>query len=277
MSDSIISIDDVLPRLEKGQWTIIDCRFYLADITQGHQEYLAGHIPGAWYAHLDDDLSGSIHPGLTGRHPLPSIKKLNALFSKWGIEEGRQVLVYDQGHGGIAARLWWMLRWMGHEKVAVLNGGWAAYLAANGPVTNLTPETPPSAFKASPRMQWLAQVEEVNERKEEVDFCLIDARAAVRYRGEQEPIDVVAGHIPGAINLPFKENLTEAGFWKSPEELQQRFGPYVRDTEHTVVYCGSGVTACHNLLAMKHGNLPEGRLYAGSWSEWIVDEEREVV
>ncbi|MCB0635453.1 MAG: sulfurtransferase, partial [Lewinella sp.] len=201
MFSTLISAD-VLKAQLGPQLVIIDCRFDLADTEAGRRAYLAGHIPGAIYAHLDDDLSGPCEATKTGRHPLPCVTAAATLFSRWGITDGRQVVVYDDKRGAIAARLWWMLRWLGHEAVAVLDGGWAAWEAAGGPVSEEATKPIPANFTARPHEGWTVSAEEVDQWRANDAFAVVDSRAAERYRGEIEPIDPVAGHIPGARNLP---------------------------------------------------------------------------
>ncbi len=254
---------------------IFDCRFQLADTEAGRKIYQLAHIPGASYVHLDDDLSGAIIPGQTGRHPLPTAAEAARRFGAWGIANADQVVVYDDKKGAIAARLWWMLRWLGHDAVAVLEGGWQAWEGAGLAATNEVTLRTPTTFEAKVRENLVATVEEVVRERQNADFAIVDSRAAVRYRGEQEPIDPVAGHIPGAINLPFPENWQADGRMKSVAELAARFAD-LPAPEKTIFYCGSGVTACHNLLAYQHADLGEARLYPGSWSEWIVDESRPI-
>lgn len=275
MYTHIISADSLQANLSSPDWLIVDCRFNLADTGWGRMEHKKSHIPGSVYAHLDDDLSGPIIPGKTGRHPLPSIEKLEDLFSAWGIDQKTQVVVYDQGHGGIAARLWWMLRWLGHEKVAVLNGGWAFWENQQLPVSEDVFSPTPTSFRANPAASMVATWEEVKQRFESPEIQLIDARANDRYHGENETIDPVAGHIPHAISLPFTENLGTDGLFLSPEEIKSRFEKALLTSESTglVCYCGSGVTACHNILAMEYAGLTLPRLYPGSWSEWITDNQ----
>jgi len=260
-----------------SDWVIIDCRFGLGDKEKGRQGYHHSHIPGAIYVHLDEDLSGEIIPGVTGRHPLPSVEVCEKRFSEWGIGAEKQVIVYDYSHGGIAARLWWMLNWLGHEKVAVLNGGWAAWQVAGFPVDNLMPNPQVQQFKAVPQSNWIVEAEDL-DTSDTAKNCLVDARAAERYRGENEPIDPIAGHIPGAVNYPFADNLTENGLWKSKEALRERFAPLLKDHNSTelIFYCGSGVTACHDLLALKHAGFGNARLFPGSWSGWITDATRPI-
>lgn len=276
MFTTLISAHDLLPHLNDPLFRIVDCRFNLADTSWGETEYGKSHIPGAVYAHLDRDLSSPVIPGKTGRHPLPDTDKLVALFSSWGIEPHTQVVVYDQGAGGIAARLWWLLRWLGHDQVAVLDGGWGKWTETGNPVSEAPFMGTTCIFQKKPQKDYV--VESATLAQNLSGFFLIDAREKPRYLGETEPIDPVAGHIPGAKSLPFAGNIGKDGYFLLPEELKKRFTEVLGDTnpEKAVTYCGSGVTACHNLLAMAHAGLGMGKLYAGSWSEWIADPERPV-
>ena len=241
MYQTIVSVDDLKSHLNDPNWVIIDTRYFLKEPEKGHNDYLKNHISGAIFADLDKDLSGPIQPGITGRHPLPSVDKLIALFSSWGIDSTVQVVVYDQAHGGIAARLWWMLQWMGHQQVAVLDGGFAAWDKAAAPLESATPKLTPRSFEVNIQKNWTTSAPQIGREASQENYCLIDARAAIRYRGEQEPIDPIAGHIPHALSLPFLDNLNEEGLWRSPEELKARFEPVVGNAEKVVVYCGSGV------------------------------------
>lgn len=277
MFKTLISPTELQQNYQTGSWVIVDCRFDLGNTQAGRTAYESAHIPGAVYAHLDDDLSGEIIPGQTGRHPLPEVEKAVALFSLWGIDESVQVVAYDDKGGGVASRLWWMLRWLGHEAVAVLDGGWPAWQAAGLPVSNRLANVRPRQFNAKPAALGTVDAARVEEVRTGNEYVVVDSRAPERYRGEVEPIDPVAGHIPGAINIPFPANLA-AGKFLSPEELKERFVNALGDTspEKVIFYCGSGVTACHNLLAYAHAGLGDAVLYPGSWSEWITDENREV-
>jgi thiosulfate/3-mercaptopyruvate sulfurtransferase len=277
MYTTLISARELREHLTDKNWLIVDCRFDLADTSAGRRAYEAAHIPGAVYAHLDDDLSGTIIPGSTGRHPLPSIEQISELFSLWGIDETVQVIAYDDKGGGIASRLWWMLRWLGHEAVAVLDGAWASWMAAGYPVSDLPANLRPKTFMPRPQAGLTVDAAAVEQMRKDSKFTVVDSRAAERYRGEVEPIDPVAGHIPGAINLPFPENL-QGGSFMAPAALKARFEEALggKSPEQVVFYCGSGVTACHNLLAYAHAGLGNAVLYPGSWSEWITDESREV-
>ncbi len=275
---TLIAPSDLRPHLGDANWAVVDCRFSLADPAHGRCAYLDAHLPGAIYAHLDEDLSGRIVPGRTGRHPLPDVDTFAQTLSGWGIGAGVQVVAYDDAGGAIAARLWWMLRWLGHEAVAVLDGGWPRWVEEGNPVEHGETRRPPRAFKPHPNPALLADVAEVEAMREDPAFRLLDARAASRYRGEHEPIDPVAGHIPGALSAPFGETLDEKGHFRSKDEIKQRFEDVLGEASpaRAVVYCGSGVTAAHDLLAMAHVGLEGARLYPGSWSEWITDAARPV-
>ncbi len=237
---------------------IVDVRSYLGAAHQGRLEYQSAHIPGARYLDLETDLVG---PG-GGRHPLPAVETFVSTLESLGISRDHHVVVYDQSHGSTAARLWWMLRHIGHERVAVLDGGWPAWLQAEGPQTTEIPETESSAYSADVRNEDMASREQVANRTASV--TLIDARAPARYRGEVEPIDPVAGHIPGAINIPH-ETLAPEGTMLPPDELRERLAA----TSDSIAYCGSGVTACYVILASAVAGLPLPRLYVGSWSDWV--------
>ncbi|CDH46037.1 sulfurtransferase [Candidatus Contendibacter odensensis] len=257
-------------------WVVVDCRFTMADIEAGERAYRESHIPGARYAHLDADLSSPITP-VTGRHPLPDPTRLAHTLGKWGIGPDTQVVAYDDMGGMLAAaRLWWLLRWVRHRAGAVLDGGFPAWQRACLPLTAELPIVRPVIFDAKPDHQhWLTTAQVLALPADEV---LLDARGAARYQGEMEPIDPVAGHIPGAINLPTDGNLTPDGHFLPPVELRARFATALgRRLPDAVVHsCGSGVSACHNLLAMETAGLNGSRLYAGSWSEWIRDPARPV-
>ena len=256
---------------------IVDCRHDLARPEWGAQAYAAGHIPGASFGHLDRDLSGPVRPA-SGRHPLPDPERLAATLGRWGIDRSVQVVAYDQGSGAIAARLWWLLRLLGHERVAVLDGGFAAWQAAGLPIS--TGEERPAArhFVGAAHLGWVATADDVARGLERGEIVLVDARAADRFAGRNETLDPVAGHVPGARNHPYTLNLGGDGRFLPPQALASLW----RDTlggaspERVVAMCGSGVTACHNLLAMERAGLAGARLYAGSWSEWCRDPTRPV-
>ncbi|MCH2083690.1 MAG: sulfurtransferase [Saprospiraceae bacterium] len=272
MHKTIISTQQLSTMLGQPTLCIVDGRFALADTNAGRMAYEAAHIPGAVYAHLDDDLSGTITAGVTGRHPLPSVEKLQQLFSAWGIDEKVQVVVYDDKGGGIAARLWWMLRWVGHQNVAVLDGGWPKWKADQLPITDEVEQRIAKTFVVNVRSASHVDRNFVESNRLSPNHIIVDSRTAPRYRGEEEPIDPIAGHIEGAINAPFPENLTADGVFKSKEELRERFEALLKGKapSQATFYCGSGVTACHNLLAMEYAGLEGAKLYPGSWSEWLL-------
>lgn len=264
--------------LDEPDWVLFDCRFSLAEPQRGHRDYLSGHIPGAQYLDLNHDLSAPVVPGKTGRHPLPAVKEAARLFADRGVGSKTQVVTYDDAAGSIAARLWWMLKWLGHEAVAVLDGGWQQWVDSNGPQRSGEERRSPTTFDARPRPELQVSLDEIRRRHDDPDFLLLDARARERYLGEFEPIDPVAGHIPGARSLPFQQNLDSHGRFLSREELRRRLRPVLGDSAgpEAAVYCGSGVTAAHDILAFEVAGLGRPRLYAGSWSEWIAGRENPV-
>ena len=269
---AVISSAELAPLLGTSQLCIVDCRASLQNAAAGKQAYAKGHLPGARFADLLDDLSGPIVPGTTGRHPLPELEKFVGKLRRWGIATTSQVVVYDDAAGAFAARLWWMLRWLGHDAVAVLDGGFSGWVAEGRAVTSDLPTVAHGNFAPHIRPELLVTSAELMQS---ATRKLFDARAPERFRGDVEPIDPVAGHIPGAVNLPFAENL-EGGRFRPPSELRESFARALDGTppEQAIVYCGSGVTACHDLVAFAHAGLPLPRLYAGSWSEWITDPAR---
>jgi len=276
-TNPLIEAQSLAQHLGDPDWVIIDCRFTLTEPTAGHAAYSQSHIPGARYADLDRDLARRPEPG-DGRHPLPSVAEFAARLGDWGIGEGSTVVAYDDASGAIAARLWWMLRWLGHDRSVVLNGGFGAWMAANLPTETDVPRWEPARFVprrvASDAVVSAAEIPGIVA----AGGLLVDARAGPRYRGEQEPIDPVAGHVPGAVNRPFSENITTAGRFRDAANLSTDLRELLagRDAGDVVAMCGSGVTACHLLLAMAVAGLEDGKLYAGSWSEWIRDPRRPV-
>ncbi|MGR9114699.1 MAG: sulfurtransferase [Gammaproteobacteria bacterium] len=274
---TIISPQTLAQHLDDGNWVVFDCRFSLMDTEAGAKAYRLGHIPNARYAHLDHDLSSGI-TAFTGRHPLPDFKLLARKLGRWGVSNTSQVVAYDDAGGAFAGRLWWLLRYLGHEQSAVLDGGIQHWRQGSYPITTALPSIEPSNFKADQDDSlWLDALELQNglARKR---ITLVDARTPERYRGEQEPIDPVAGHVPGALNRPFQLNLDASGRFKSADELNAQFSRLTGGVPPTQVVhmCGSGVTACHNLLAMEVAGLSGSKLYAGSWSEWIRNKNRPV-
>ena len=273
---TLISSAEVAAHLDDPTWAVIDCRFALTDATKGHRDYLAAHIPGAVYAHLDEDLSAPVIPGVTGRHPLPSVEVCAERFSAWGIDAQTQVVVYDDLSGMFAGRLWWMLRWLGHDAVAVLDGDWRLWQAEQRPVRAGAEARPPRTFIPRPRPHLLATVDELLQRRTDPNLRLFDVRTAERYRGENETIDPVAGHIPGAVSAPYTANLDADGRFLAPSELREHYEALLGDAPpgEAIFYCGSGVSAVHDLIALEVAGLGMGRLYVGSWSEWIADPAR---
>ena len=270
MHSTLIAVEELHRMVDSRTVRVLDCRFDLADPSAGRNAYRTGHIPAAVYADLNRDLSG---PPTTdsGRHPLPSPARMIETFGRLGVATAAQVAVYDDAGGMIAARAWWMLRYLGHDAVAVLDGGWKAWRTAGLPVEAGEREAPVAEFRGIARRRQLATIDEIGKT-----IALVDARDPQRYRGEVEPIDPRPGHIPGAKNHFFQNNLDQEGFFLPPEALKQAFAASLGtlpDNE-TVHYCGSGVSACHNVLAQAHAGLKEPRLYCGSWSEWCANPER---
>lgn len=261
------------PHLKDPDWAVVDCRFYLPEPEKGESEYRAEHVPGALYAHLDRDLSGPL-TGRNGRHPMPRIEPMSERFSSWGIDENVQVVAYDTSQGPMAARLWWMLRYLGHDAVAVLDGGLQGWKAEGRSLASGRESRPARAFTPRVRESMRVDIDALDLER----HVLIDARAPERFRGDVEPLDPIAGHIPGARNHPTASNLGADGRFLSPPELRRRFESIIseRAIDSVVSYCGSGVTACHNLLAMDIAGIHGARLYPGSWSEWCADETRPV-
>lgn len=276
MHTTLISTANLAGNLT-ANWTIVDCRYDLKDTAAGRSEYVAGHIPGAVYASLSHDLSGS-PDGTNGRHPLPSAGAMAETFGRLGIAVGTQVVVYDQDNGMYASRLWWMLRYLGHEAVALLDGGWAKWAREGRPVRSGEEHRPAAAFTGHPREGARLSVDDVEQRLGDRQTLLIDARGPDRFAGEIETLDRVAGHIPGAVNHFFKLNVAEDGTMLPREQLRATFDALLagRPPEQAVMYCGSGVTACQNLLAMEHAGLTGTKLYPGSWSEWSSDPSRPI-
>ncbi len=284
MFDTLIAPSQLAAHLGEPDWVVIDCRFELERPRWGEEEYSRARIPRARYAHLDRNLSGAVSAA-TGRHPLPPPERLAEQFGRWGIGAHSQVVAYDQGPGAYASRLWWLLRWLNHRQVAVLDGGLAAWRAERLPMEQGPASAagdPPTRFEGRPNEGMTAGTAEIEHAIDSGELSrgrcvLVDARAADRFAGRNETLDPVAGHVPGACNLPFADNLTEGRFLPA-ERLRERFARVLagQPAEALVCMCGSGVTACHNLLALEAAGLRGARLYAGSWSEWIRDPRRPV-
>lgn len=275
---TLIESAELAAHLEDPDWAIIDCRFFLNHPELGRKQYLEAHIPGAVYADLDQDLSGPVVPGATGRHPLPDADAFAAKLSSWGIDENVQVVAYDGAGGMIAGRLWWMLNWLGHEKVAVLNGDYRSWFHEGRPTRSGEENRAPRTFTPRVHAERVVTAEDVLASLNNPAVKLLDARGRDRFRGENETLDPKAGHIPGAKSAPYTENVDSHGRFLPPEELAARFQALLSDTpaEDTILYCGSGVTAAHNALAMAIAGLGMPRIYSGSWSDWITDPSRPI-
>lgn len=273
MYNALIDAQTLNNHLFDPDWIIVDCRYDLMDKDAGYQSYLAGHIPGAGYAGLHNDLSSSQPVTDCGRHPVPSPEDLEDKLSAMGIDNRRQVVAYDLSGGVFAARLWWLLRYAGHDRAAVLDGGLDAWVQAGFELDVKQPQVVAGSFKARLDAGRLARLGEVENLAR-----LVDSREPVRYRGDTEPMDRTGGHIPGAVNYYWKDNLDAQGRFLAPERLRRTFKDVYAGTapEDVTFYCGSGVSACHNLLAAVHAGFPLPRLYAGSWSEWCSDPARPV-
>jgi thiosulfate/3-mercaptopyruvate sulfurtransferase len=270
---NVVSIDWVKKNLDNPDVRIVDCRFTLGRPAVGFGEYQRGHIPGAVYLDLEQDLSGP--KGAGGRHPLPDVLTLAEKLGELGMDESVQVVAYDDEGGTMASRLWWLLKYLGQGEAFIMDGGFSGWKEKGHPVTTTVPKADPKTFHANVHPDMLVTMQEVREKMAGDDTILIDSRDATRYRGIEEPIDPVAGHIPGAINHFWKETLDEKGRWKPVKEQELRFQDIDRDKE-IIVYCGSGVSACPNILALKEAGFQRVKLYPGSWSEWISYPENPI-
>ena len=276
--DILVSAELLASRLDEPGWAIIDCRFELGDPDAGREAYRAGHIPGSVYLDLDRDLAGPVTRA-TGRHPLPDIGRIEARLGELGIGNHTRVIVYDDSHGGIAARAWWILRWLGHDEVGLLDGGLARWRQRG--LRLEAGEAAPSReqFRAALRPELVVTTDEiVAALKQNQGLNLLDARDELRFRGEEEPIDPVAGHIPGATNAPYIDFVHPDGTWRHLEERRQRLEQALGDRlqDEWSVMCGSGVTACHLVISALEAGLREPRVYVGSWSEWIRGGRRPI-
>ena len=272
----LVSVQE-LAESATSSWRIFDCRFQLADPAAGKRAYAEGHLPGAMFLDLEEDLSGP-RSGLNGRHPLPDPQHLAAKLGSLGVGPDTQVVAYDDMGGMFAARLWWLLRWLGHARVAVLDGGLQAWASSGKPIDTAIPEPVACHFEAQLQRDMKVNADYVLSHLDDPEVLIIDARAPDRFRGENETLDPVGGHIPGAINRFFQDNLDASGCFKQAALLQEEFGKLIKggDAHKVVAQCGSGVTACHNLLAMEAAGLDGARLYPGSWSEWCADPARPI-
>lgn len=274
---SLVSAEELQAHFDVPQLALVDCRFDLREPAAGERAFALGHIAGAVYAHLERDLSDMAKPG-RGRHPLPEAERFCAALARWGITPQHQVVAYDSRDGAMAARLWWLLRLLGHRRVAVLDGGLDAWMRIGGRMESGSPRTRAGQYRARFDVRQVVSTAVLAARLANAGTVLIDARARERFRGDVEPLDPVAGHIPGARNRPYIENLNSDGLFKPAVELHGEFERLLagRAPSDAVLMCGSGVTACHNLLAMEHAGLSGASIYAGSWSEWCSDRQRPV-
>ena len=274
----LINTENLSKHLRDPDWVIFDCRHDLSDLGKGERQYREGHIPGAQYASADIDLSGE-KTGTNGRHPLPSPAAFTAFLARHGVSNTSTIVAYDDVGGQFASRLWWMARWIGMKNVLLLDGGIPKWIADGGTLSTDVPAPTPAPLRgqADPSMAWSAA--DVLAHLDDGDTALIDARAAERYRGETEPIDPVAGHIPNAANRFYKSNLNADLTFRAAKEIRNEFLVLTNQkrADQVVHYCGSGVTACANLFAMEYAGLPGSKLYPGSWSEWVSDPARPVV
>jgi len=279
MHQTLISAADLAAHIDDPAWVVVDCRHDLMNLAAGRGAYASGHLPGAVFADIETVLSGAKNGAdgvFLGRHPLPDREVLAEALRDFGIDDTTQVVAYDAHGGMFAARLWWLLRWLGHEAVAVLDGGMAAWEASGQQLTTEVRTRPRGSFSVRAPFVPTVTVREVLDNLESGKRIVIDARAADRYRGENETIDPVGGHIPGAKNRFFKDNLGADGRFKDAAQLREEFGALIDDPAAAIMQCGSGVTACHNLLALEVAGLPGAALYPGSWSEWVGDPARPV-
>ena len=275
----LINAQQLAERLQQPDLVVLDCRFALDDPQYGQISYDEAHIPGAHFADLEKDLSGAVTPGKTGRHPLPEPGQLLAKLQTWGVNADSQIVLYDDGPGAFAAHAWWLLVWLGkRDGLYLLDGGLRAWREAGLPLDDKRPTSAPGTLQGNADDSLTIEAATLSSQLASPDLTLLDARALPRFLGEVEPIDPVAGHIPGAHCLPFTENLDTAGRFLSPNQLRTRFEQHLagKSSDSLVAYCGSGVTACHNLFALCLAGYPLARLYPGSWSEWITDPQRPV-
>jgi thiosulfate/3-mercaptopyruvate sulfurtransferase len=278
MYSTLISAEELAGRLGSPGWVAVDCRFDLTDAAAGEAAWRAGHIPGAVFADLDRLLSGPVSTERGGRHPLPDPEALCAGLGRLGIHTESQVVVYDASAGMLAGRLWWLLRWLGHDRVAVLDGGLDAWLQAGCEVTALEPDPAPCEFRGEAGAMSVLNAEQVAAGIADGSLVVVDVRTAERFRGEIEPLDHVAGHVPGAVNLPLGNNLSGTGGFQAPDALAALYENRLPDTDPSALafMCGSGVSACHSLLALEIIGWSGAALYAGSWSDWISDPHRPI-
>tara|TARA_Y100001949_G_C15977416_1_gene326815 strand:+ start:858 stop:1715 length:858 start_codon:yes stop_codon:yes gene_type:complete len=275
---TIINADDLIKNLDNDNFSIVDCRCDIKDTSYGIDAYNEGHIPNAIFADIDNDMA-SEKTSTSGRHPLPNPEKLAEKLSQWGIDAEKQVVIYDDAGCAFAGRVWWILRWLGHKGgVAVLNGGLGAYMKAGGKLVTSQTSKPRLSYKVDVNNNLHVDIETVTDAQYKMDALLVDARSRERYLGVKDEVDPIAGHVPGAISHPLGKNLDKNGLFKSPEELKLEFNKIIGDNnpKDIISMCGSGITACHNIIAMEIAGIKGVRLYVGSWSEWITDSKRPI-
>ena len=276
-AEMLVTPEALARHLGDAKWIVFDVRHDLVNPTKGREAYAGGHIPGAYFMHTDEDLAAP-KTGRNGRHPLPDVAAFAAKLNACGVEPDSRIVIYDDSSSSYAVRLWWMLRWLGHEHVALLDGGWPLWVQEGRPVSRDVPPPKQGHFVPRPMLGATVDAAFVERFRKDPSIRLVDARAADRFAGRNETIDPVAGHVPGAVNRFWKLNLQADGRFKAPDALRKEFELLLGgiDPEATVHMCGSGVTACHNAFAMELAGLPGGRLYPGSWSEWSSDPARPV-
>jgi len=275
---TIINADDLIKNLDNDNFSIVDCRCDIKDTSYGIDAYNEGHIPNAIFADIDNDMA-SEKTSTSGRHPLPNPEKLAEKLSQWGIDAEKQVVIYDDAGCAFAGRVWWILRWLGHKGgVAVLNGGLGAYMKAGGKLVTSQTSKSRLSYKVDVNNNLHVDIETVTDAQYKMDALLVDARSRERYLGVKDEVDPIAGHVPGAISHPLGKNLDKNGLFKSPEELKLEFNKLIGDNnpKDIISMCGSGITACHNIIAMEIAGIKGVRLYVGSWSEWITDSKRPI-
>jgi len=274
---TLVDTETLNHHLYDPDWVVLDCRFTLTDTEAGWRDYEENHIPGARYVHLDNDMAAPVTED-TGRHPLPDIEVLAKKLGEWGIDNSKQIVVYDDAFGSMACRMWWLLRWFGHDNVALLDGVLPKWIREKRPLTRDRPDITAATFMPHVRDALWVDANAAKAAADDIDRALIDARSEERFTGEVEPLDKVAGHVPGAISNPYDENLDIGGDLMPVDELQELYTDLLADVkpENVIHMCGSGVTACHSILAMEVAGMKGSRLYAGSWSEWITDSRRSI-
>jgi thiosulfate/3-mercaptopyruvate sulfurtransferase len=277
MANMLVSSEWLANHQEDKNLVVVDCHFSLADPQLGYQQYLQGHIPGAYYLDLNRDLASPVQQH-GGRHPLPDITTLATKLSQMGVTAQTLIVAYDDSRFAFASRLWWLLKYMGHDRIAVLEGGFSAYQSSGLPISNDLPIKREGLFVPQMRSELAVDIHDVVQRQQDPSAKIVDSREGDRYQGKSEPIDPIAGHIPSAVNYPWQQVTDERGWMRSPEELKEYWSE-VLNADEVVVYCGSGVTACVNLLALELAGLSTAKLYVGSWSDWCsypLDEHWQV-